>query len=176
MAASSTPGAFRKGLIGGEFLTATYRISGEMDPRGETLLDQLNNYQELFLQVERIFVSPLLSPATLAANYPTGHVRKSSLGLIVLSQMRDGLPRREGQYMGRDHVDRQILIVAAGFEVRGAIRLHPSVNVANFIRTTPEQFIPVFDASAMLTAKQDIVFKGGAILLNRNQVEVFCVL
>lgn len=168
--------SYRKGFIAGEFLTRTYRISGEFPLKGELLLDFLNDYQALFIGLERIFISPLLDPATLTGNYRYGNVRKNSVGLVVLNQLRDGLPRREGQYMGRDHVDRQVLIVAAGFEIRGAIRLHPSVNVTEFIRTTPEQFIPIFEAKAMLTARREIVFKGGSILLNRHEIEVFCVL
>jgi hypothetical protein len=167
--------SFRKGYLGGDFLTPTYRISGEVDLRGDPLLDQLNNHMELYLQLERVFISPLLEPATLTGNFAQGSIRKSSIGLTVLKDLRDGLPRREGQYMGRDHVDRKIFVVACGFEVRGNIRLHPSVNVTNFVRTTPEQFIPLLDASATLSAQREVVFRGGAILLNRNQIEVFCV-
>jgi hypothetical protein len=176
MGISATPTGFRKGYVGGEFLTSTYRISGEVELRSDLLLDQLNQHMELFLQIERLFISPLRDPATLTGNYAVGHIRKSSLGLVVLNQMKDGLPRREGQYMGRDHVDRQVVILAAGFEVQGFIRLHPSVNVANFIRTTPENFVPVFEATAIYTKQREIVFKGGAILLNRNLFEVFATL
>jgi hypothetical protein len=64
--------------------------------------------------------------------------------------------------------------VAAGFEVMGVLRLHPSVDINNFVRTTPEQYIPLFDASATLAARRDVVFKGPIILLNRNEIEVFC--
>lgn len=78
--------------------------------------------------------------------------------------------------MGRDHVDRPVAIVVYGIEVRGVIRLHPSVNVSHFIRTTPEHFIPVFNATARLVAQPEIVFTGGAILLNRGQMEWFCLL
>ncbi len=163
---STQQASFRKGFIAGEFLTRTYRISGEYAITGGLLLDYLNDYQSLFVGLERIFISPLLDPAVLTGNYRLGNVRKNSVGLVVLTQLRDGLPRREGQYMGRDHIDRQVLIVAAGFEIKGAIRLHPSVNVTDFIRQTPEQFIPVFEGSATLTARREVVFQGGAILLN----------
>ena len=92
---------------------------------------------------------------------------------MILNQARDGLPYREGRYVGRDHVRRQLLIVTAGFEVRGSLPLHPSVNVPNFVRTTPEDFIPLFDAKAILTANRQITFEGAAILLNRREIEVF---
>ncbi|MBN1200379.1 MAG: hypothetical protein JXJ20_00855 [Anaerolineae bacterium] len=164
----------RKGYVSGDFLTATYRISGEAALRGAMLLDQLND-QTLFVTLERIYISPLIDPVTLTGNYQTGNVRKDSLGLVILKQERDGLPRREGQYMGHNHVDSSVLIVAAGFEIKGAIRLHPSVDLENFIRTTPEHFIPLFNASATLTAHRGVEFQGGAILLNRNLIEVFCI-
>ena len=83
--------------------------------------------------------------------------------------------RREGQYVGRDHIDRKILIMAGGFEVQGVLRLHPSVDLGNFVRTTPEQFIPVFEATAAMIANPNVQFEGGAILVNRAQIEVFCI-
>jgi len=168
--------SIRKGFVAGEFMTHTYRISGEVELRGTPMLDQLNDQNALFLGLERVFISPLLDPATLVGNFKHGEVRKDTLGIVVLNQMRDGLPLREGRYMGRDHIDRAVLVVVAGFEVKGAIRLHPSVNVPNFVRTTPEHFIPVFDAEATLATRREITFKGGAILVNRSHIEVFAML
>ena len=166
----------RTGFVAGDFMTSTYRISGEVALRGDPLLDQLNNLNTLFLTLERVFVSPLLDPAVLTGNYPNAEVRKDNVGIVILNLSRDGLPYREGRYVGRDHVRRELLVVTAGFEVRGALPLHPSVNVPNFVRTTPEDFIPLFDATAILTANRQIFFEGGAILLNRRQIEVFTVL
>jgi hypothetical protein len=166
----------RTGFVAGDFMTSTYRISGEVALRGDPLLDQLNNLNTLFLTLERVFVSPLLDPAVLTGNYPNAEVRKDNVGIVILNQSRDGLPYREGRYVGRDHVRRELLVVTAGFEVHGALPLHPSVNVPNFVRTTPEDFIPLFDATANLTANRQIFFEGGAILLNRRQIEVFAVL
>jgi hypothetical protein len=166
----------RTGYVAADFMTRTYRISGEVELRGDPLLDQLNNLNTLFLTLERVFVSPLLDPAVLTGNYAYAEVRKDNVGIVILNQGKDGLPYRQGRYVGRDHVKRQLLIVAAGFEVRGSLPLHPSVNVPNFVRTTPEDFIPLFDARAILTARREIFFEGGAILLNRRQIEVFSVI
>lgn len=166
----------RKGYVAGEFLTRTWRVSGEVEVQGQPLLDQLNDHLAQFLQVERMFISPLSDPAQLAGNYTSGNIRKDNLAVVALKQLQAGLPHREGQYMGRDHVDRPVAIVVYGIEVRGVIRLHPSVNVSHFIRTTPEHFIPVFNATARLVAQPEIVFTGGAILLNRGQMEWFCLL
>ena len=166
---------FRKGYVGGEFLTPNYRISGEVALRGVPLLDQLNDHMALFIELERMFISPLLNPVALAGNFRYGNVRSDNIGLVVLKQLEDGLPRREGQYMGRTHVDRELLLVAAGWEVHGMLRLHPSVDLAQFVRTTPERFIPLFNASATLLTDPDIVFEGGALLLNRSHIEVFTI-
>jgi len=168
--------SIRQGYVAGEFMTHTYRISGEVELRGIPVLDQLNDHNALFLSLERMFISPLLDPATLTGNFAHGEVRKGTLGIVVLSHWRDGLPQREGRYASRDHLDREVLVVVGGFEVTGIIRLHSSVNVPNFVRTTPEYFIPIFDARATLTGCRSTVFKGGAILINRNQIEVFAML
>lgn len=167
----------RNGYIAAEFLTRTYRVSGEVKIKtGDALLDQMNDHMALFISVERMYISPVRDPAVLTGNFEIGEVRKDRLGAVVLSQERDGLPRMQGRYVGRDHVERPVLIVTGGFEVNGVIPLHPTVNVSNFIRTTPEQFLPVFKAEATLTANRDIVFRGGCILINRAQIEVFCQL
>ncbi len=166
----------RPGFVSGDFLTASYRISGDVKLHGEPLLDQLNDHMALFIALKRMFVSPLLDPTVLTGNFEEGHVRKSNLGLVVLKTAKAGLPHREGRYVGRDHVDHEMLIVAAGFELRGVLRLHPTVDVPKFVRTTPEHFIPLFDATATMTVDRDVMFEGAAILLNRNQIEVFSVL
>ncbi|WP_119067631.1 hypothetical protein [Aggregatilinea lenta] len=163
----------RTGFVAGEFLTHNYRISAEVNTRGGKLLDELNDHMALFVQIERAFVSPLHDPVTLTGSYPLGQIRKDRLALVVLKQLRDGLPHREGQYMGRDHVDRAVQILAGGFEVRGTIRVHPSVDVGTFLRTTPEAFVPVFDATAAATGRAEVTFSGGAILVNRGRVELF---
>jgi len=169
-------GSMRQLAVSGEFLTRTFRISGEVSVRSDPLLDQLNDHLALFVHVERVYISPLLDPAALTGNFRSAEVRKDGLGLVVLTRLEDGLPHRQGRYVGRDHVERQVLAVAAGFEVRGLMSLHPSVNINELIRTTPEQFVPIFDASATLTAQREIVFNGGAILINRSQIEVFALL
>lgn len=173
---ASQPSSVSAGHMTGEFLTRTYRISGEVPLRGETLLDQLNDHNALFITLERLFISPLLDPATLTGHFTVGEVRKDRLGIVVLHHRRDGLPQRQGRYLGRDHVERPVLLVAAGFEIHGLMSLHQSVNVSHFVRTTPEDFILVLDATAVLTAKRDIVFEGGAILVNRKRTEVFALL
>lgn len=166
----------RTGYVAGEFLTRTYRLSGEAPLRGEPLLDQLNDVNVQFLTLERMFVSPLHDPAILTGHFRAGEVRKNRVGIIVLKQKRDGLPLREGRYVGPDHVNHDVLFVSAGFEVRGTLSLHRTVHAPNFVRTTTEDFIPVFDATATLASRRDIIFKGGAILVNRLLTEVFAML
>lgn len=175
MQASQQSGGLRTAHVSGEFLTRTFRISGEASIRSEPLLDNLNDHNALFITLERMFISPLLDPAVLTGNFKTGEVRKDRLGIVVLSRERDGMPARQGRYAGRDYADNQVLLVAAGFEIRGVLRLHSSVNVANFVRTTTEQFIPIFDAKATLTTRRDVVYQGGAILVNRARLEVFAM-
>ncbi len=164
----------RTGYVSGEFLTHRYRISAEVNTRGGRLLDELND-MALFVQVERAFISPLHDPAILVASSHTAQIRKDSLALAVLKASRDGLPAREGQYVGRDHVARHVQVMVGGFEVNGVIRLHPSVDVGHFVRTTTEHFIPLFDATAIFAAQRAVTFSGGAVLINRALIELFFV-
>lgn len=165
----------RTGYVSGEFLTRTFRISGEAPLHGEPLLDLLNDHNALFITLERMFISPLLDPAVLSGHFRAGEVRKDVLGLVVLARQRDGLPAREGRYVGRDYAEHAVMLVVAGFEVRGVITMHRTVNIPNFVRTTPERFIPIFNATATYATKRDVVFQGGAILVNRAWIEVFAM-
>ncbi|HML24490.1 MAG TPA: hypothetical protein PKD09_22755 [Aggregatilinea sp.] len=163
----------RAGYVAAEFLTRSYRINAEVNTRGAKLLDELNDHMAQFVQIERAYVSPLYDPATLTGSYDLGQIRKDSLALVVLKQMRDGLPHREGQYMGRDHIERAVQIMAGGFEVQGVIRLHPTVDLSSFLRTTPEAFVPVFDATATAAGRKEVIFGGAVILVNRTRLELF---
>ncbi len=68
--------SIRKGFVAGEFMTRTYRMTGETELRGIPLLDQLNDVNAQFVTVEKLYISPLLDPAVLTGNYPVGEVRK----------------------------------------------------------------------------------------------------
>jgi hypothetical protein len=164
----------RKGYVAADFMTRTYRISGEVELR-EPLIDQLNDLNAQFLTLERMFVSPLLDPATLTGHYEVGEIRKDRIGIVLLNDKKAGLPFREGKYIGRDNKDFPVVFVAAGFEVTGMLRQHPSVNIINFVRTTPEDFILLFDATATLAAHRQHVFSAPALLLSRPQIEVFAM-
>lgn len=168
-------GQFRKGYVVADFLTRTFRVSGEVALNGTPLIDQLNDLNALFITLERMFISPLLDPAVLTGNFKSGELRKDHIGLVILTQRRDGLPLREGRYVGRNHVNKGVLIVASGFEIRGAISVHSSVNVSNFLRTTPEDFVLLFDTRATFTAKRDVVYQSEAVLVNRRMIEVFAM-
>jgi hypothetical protein len=168
-------GQFRKGFVVADYLTRTFRVSGEVALQGTPLIDQLNDLNAQFITLERMFISPLLDPAVLTGNFKTGEIRKDHIGLVILTQRRDGLPLREGRYVGRNHVEKSILLVAAGFEIRGNISVHNSVNVPHFLRTTPEDFVLLFDTYATFTAKRAVVYKGDAVLVNRRMIEVFAM-
>ena len=81
--------SIRQGYVAGEFMTRTYRISGEVELRGVPVLDQLNDHNALFLSLERMFISPLLDPATLTAISRMGRWA-GPLGIVVLGYWRDG--------------------------------------------------------------------------------------
>lgn len=168
--------SFHKNTISAEFLTQVYRISGDVNIGTEPVLDQLNDHLALFIEVEHMFLSRLNDPAQLTESSSTGQVRKDNTLIVVLNKLEHGLPRRQGQYSGRDHRDRPLLVITNSFEVRGSLRLHPSVKFDDFLRTTPEQFVPLFNARATYVANPDVVFEGGALLVNRAQFEAFSLL
>jgi len=118
----------RQQAVNAEFLTRSYRISGEVSVRSDPLLDQLNDHLALFVHVERVFVSPLLDPATLTGNFRSVEVRKDTLGLVVLSARKNGLPHRQVATSARP-IERPF-VRSPPIRGGGVMSLHPSVNVA----------------------------------------------
>jgi hypothetical protein len=62
-----------------------------------------------------------------------------------------------------------------GFEIRGGIRIELAVDVERLFIYGSERFVAVFDATATATTNPSVQFTGGAILVNRSQIGIFCM-
>lgn len=166
----------RKGYLSADILTENYRISGEIPLKGQPLIDSLNEKLSNFIRIENIYISPVHDPTVFTAQYPVGNVRKDTIIAVVLAREEDGIARHS---IYQSKPDAPILYglftVTKGFEVRGGLKLGSPTDVDNMLLQSIDPFITIFRATATLTARPEIQFSGGSMILNRTFTNIFCV-
>lgn len=163
----------RSGKLTADFFTQSYRISGGIDVRSRKLADQLDDRTSSFLRLEDVYISNAEHPGDIVASHAEAVVRKERIVAAVVAREEDGLSRKYayGSYIG-SHVQKAFLIVPS-FQIRGYLRL-PGKGDLRAALTGADAFIPLIDGEMKLSARPEISFAGGIILVNRAQVEALC--
>lgn len=154
-----------------DFFTGSYRVSGSVDVRALRLADQLEDRTSSFVQLADAYVSNLERPAEIVASHTRAILRKERIVAALVAREEDGLSRQHtyGSYRG-GYLQRAFLIIPA-FEVKGYLRLSGRRDLRSVV-TEGNQFVPLVDAQMSLSARPDVAFSGGLILVNRDHVEV----
>ena len=158
-----------------DFFTYRHRLSGRVDVRYNKLAAQLNDATTSFLELEDAYVSNVERPADIVASYTTSILRKNNITAAVLSRQEDGLLREQtyGSYFGT--YMRKLFITVPSFEVTGYIRLSGKLDLRTVLTTGTDAFVPVLDGEMRSSIRPDVVFSGGAILVNKDHIGVFCL-
>jgi hypothetical protein len=167
--------SYRKGYLTADFLSQTYRISGDASLRQGPIVDVLNDVTTIYVRLENVYVSPITDPAIIKGNYPFGQVRKDNLTMVVLATPEEAQSRRPGASTKQLPVVYNMFITVPGFEVQGGVRIESAVDVDRLFVSSTERFIPVYNATATVTTNPRVQFTGGAILINRDQIGLFCI-
>ena len=159
----------------GDFFTYRHRLSGRIDVRFNKLAAQLNDPTSSFLELEDAYVSNAERPAEIVASYSSSILRKQHIMAVVLGNQEDGLLREQtyGSYFGT--YLRKLFITVPSFEITGYIRLSGKMDLRTVLTTGTDAFIPVLDGEMRSSIRPEIFFTGGAILVNKEQIGVFCV-
>jgi hypothetical protein len=166
----------RKGYLSADILTENYRISGEIPLKGQPLVDTLNDKMSSFIKVENIYISPVHDPTVFTAQYPVGNVRKDTIAAIVLAREEDGLARHSIYQVKPDApILFGLFTVLKGFEVRGGLKQASPADIDNMLLQSLDPFLTIFRATAKLTARPEISFSGGAMILNRLFANLYCI-
>jgi hypothetical protein len=166
----------RKGYLAAEFLTDSYRISGEVNLRGQPLVDTLNDKMNSFIKLENVYVSPVSDPTIFTAQYPIGNLRKDTIQTVLLAREEDGAARHTiYATKGDAPILFTLFTVLGGYEVRGGLKQSSPIDVDNMLMQSIDSFITIYRASIKLTAYPEIQFTGGSVLINRNYANLFCV-
>lgn len=158
-----------------DFFTHSYRISGQVDVRKQTLAEMLNDRTTDFLVVDDAYVSPIDRPGEIVASYPYATLAKANLTLALVANQEDALPRKQayGSYYGAYLY--KIFLTVPTFEVSGYLRLSARVDLRRILAVAEEDFLVIVDGRARGSVRPDIVFNAGGILVNKRHIGAFCI-
>jgi len=166
----------RKGVLVAEFLSESYRVSGEVSVRDQPLVDLLNDKMSNLVKVENAYLSPIDDPTVFRVQNVIGQVRKDRLSMVVVPREEDGYARHTlYRNLGNAPIGFNLYAAILGFVVRGGLKFSSQVDVDNMLLQNVDRFIAVYRATATLSSHPDMQFAGGAILLNRELVTLFTV-
>ena len=165
----------RRGWVSVDFFTHSYRISGSVDVRRLSLADQLNDRTTSYLMLEDAYVSPVDRPGDITASYTIAALRKENITMAVLASKEDGMAKKHtyGSYYGTSL--RNVFITVPEFEVRGFLQAVGKFDLHALLATGTDRFMPLVEGTTFSSAKPEIQFDGGMILVNKDAVGVMCI-
>jgi hypothetical protein len=158
-----------------DFFTYRHRLSGRVDVRYNKLAGQLNDATTSFLQLEDAYISNVERPADIIASYTSTVLYKQNITSIVVAQQEDGLMREQtyGSYFGT--YMRKVFLTVPSFEIEGYLRLSGKLDLRTVLTTGTDAFVPIIDGQMRSSLRPDVVFSGGAVLVNKTHIGIFCV-
>jgi hypothetical protein len=61
------------------------------------------------------------------------------------------------------------------FEITGQIEAPANIDLRALMATGVVRFVPVFNATAVLSINQSVQFSGELMLINKTSIEVMCI-
>jgi hypothetical protein len=158
-------------MTSADFFTTTHRISGQLETGTTPLGDLLNNRSQSYLLVFNVYVSRLNDPGEIGAYAPVAYLAKENVSFVIVSS-REVRPPDQGRYARQEY---GALATLPGFEIRGSFMGPPRFDLRTFSPATLDPFVVLTDASAQIVSLPEITFGGEALLVNRVQLESFCL-
>ena len=154
-----------------DLFSETHRFSGRIAVGPSGLLAQLNDANNSLMEIEDAYFSRLDQPAKIVGHYELAHLTKAQAVLIVLAR-REDLGSHGQLRSGYSRVITvPVQITTPQFEVQGQVEVIHKYDAADLLIGGTGRFVMVFNAAAIATAYPDTTFAGGAILVNKAQVE-----
>jgi hypothetical protein len=166
-------GALRSGFLNAEFLTQSYRVSAQVSVRNRRLSSILSDTYHLLLELYDVYVSRITQPGDIIATYHTASISKNNICCVVLPTRADGLAK-DHAYLSSGKFIYQVFATILSFEIRGKVVLNSKLDVEALLAAGSDRFIPVMDATASVSFYPKITFSGPVILVNREQINLFC--
>lgn len=158
-----------------DFFTYRHRLSGRVNVRYKKLAAQLNDITSAFLELEDAYISNVDYPADIIASYTYSILRKQNITAVAVAHQEDGLLRGQtyGSYLGTYLP--KVFVTVPSFEIEGYLRLSGKLDLRTVLTTGTDTFVPILDGQMRSSVRPDFVFTGGAILVNKDHIGIFCI-
>jgi len=164
---------YTRNSIPADFFSGGHRVSCQVAvPVGglsALLIDPLNSYLEL----EDAYISRINSPGEIVAHYSLAAIRKENILFLILARREDGDPTGVSTLF-RPAARRAFLTVRS-FELRGTVETETHASPRDIMIQSVGRFIPLYEATATAALFPDTTFDGSLFLVNKDQVEAFCI-
>jgi hypothetical protein len=166
--------SLRGEMLAADFFTTAYRMSAHVDTGKRRLADILSDRLSDYLLLQDIYVSRIYKPGEIVAHYKTGSLLKEQITFVVLPTEADGLSK-EHIYPALTRQMREVFITVPSFEIQGSLRVVGKLDLQALLSIGTDRFMPLLNATASSSLLPQVQFSGPVILVNRSNLELFCV-
>ena len=162
-------------LLPVDFFTRGYRISGHISTRAKTVGDILNDTLSSYVQLSDVYISRVTNPAEIVATYGYSQLLKDNL-LFAIVSVEESYSKagRAVSYFGKQR--RPAWVVLPTFEIEGEFLVTGrSADFASYLAKGVDAYIPIQKGVARVASKPEITFNGEAFLVNRKNIDLFCL-
>ncbi len=164
-------------LINLDMFTDAYRVTGRAYVGAGGIHAELGNPNSDFLEVQEAYISRIHQPGEIVASYGQAAFRKENINFIVLQDRREGIP--VGTQHGRSIFTRGRVIPAfltvPSFEIIGEIIHEGTIAPREILVQSMGRFQLIFSAKASASIFPDISYSGDLILVQKEQIGIFCL-
>lgn len=173
MVAPLPPGATRD-VVGGDFFTPSYRLTGKLVVGHAGLVRILNDNTSSLIDIQDVYVSRAHQPGKILTHFAVAHMAKARLELILVGRREDVGPlgvARGGSVKVHEHA---VLVSTPSFEIRGILEQPGRLDVPSMLVEAGGKFFLLHRATLIALAAPDTQFTAAAVLINRARVDLFC--
>ncbi len=155
-----------------DIFSEDHRISCRLAVGPSGLLAHLNDATYSLIEVEDAYFSRLQQPAKIVQHFEAAHIAKNQAVLVVVARREDLGSHAQPRAGYSRVITVPVMVTTPQFEVQGQIEVIHKYDAAELLVGGTGRFVMVFNASAIGTANPETSFSGGAILVNKAQVEM----
>ncbi|MCP4361574.1 MAG: hypothetical protein GY796_26485 [Chloroflexi bacterium] len=166
-----------RNLINLDIFTDAYRVTGRAIVGTGGIHAELGNPNSKFMEIQDAYISRTHDPGNIIASYKTASFRKENINFIVLQDRRDGIPM--GTQHGRSVYTRgrhiPVFLTVPSFEIQGEAIHEGKLSAREVLVQSMGRFQLIFAAKASASNAPDISYSGDLILVQKEQIGIFCL-
>jgi hypothetical protein len=135
----------------------------------------LNDRLSSYVQLQDVYMARVDNPGEIIVSYSYAQLLKDNLLFAIVSAEESfSKAGRSISYFGKQR--RRAWLALATFEIEGHFLMTGrSADFEAYLAKGVDAYIPIQDGIAQLSGQPDISFSGEAFLINRTQIDLFCL-